>query len=152
MKILIPTSPGGHLKQVVLLAENLKKVLDITFITYYTPLAEKLLEGYKVKFVIEPRIGVKSWPRKFILSLQAALLLLKERSDVIVTAGSDVAVPFCYIGKLLGKKIIFIESWSRVRKPSKSGKLVYPIADLFFVQWEELKFEYPRAIYAGRLM
>lgn len=152
MKMLMPTSPGGHLKQVVLLAEKLKRDFDITFITYYTPLAEKLLKGYKVEFVIEPKIGIKSWPRKFVLAVQAALLLLKERSNVIVTAGSDVAVPFCYIGKLLGKKIIFIESWSRVRKPSKSGKLVYPIANLFFVQWEDLKSEYPRAVYAGRLM
>ncbi|MEK6909902.1 MAG: polysaccharide biosynthesis protein, partial [Candidatus Aenigmatarchaeota archaeon] len=40
----------------------------------------------------------------------------------------------------------------RVRKPSKSGKLVYPIANLFFVQWEDLKSEYPRAVYAGRLL
>lgn len=152
MKMLIPTSPGGHLKQVTLLAEKLKKDFDITFITYYTPLVEKLLKGYRVEFVIEPKIGIKSWPRKFILAMQATLLLLKERSNVIVTTGSDVAVPFCYIGRLMGKKIIFIESWSRVRKPSKSGKLVYPIANLFFVQWEDLKSEYPRAVYAGRVM
>jgi len=152
MKMLIPTSPGGHLKQVALLAEKLKKDFDITFITYYTPLAEKLLKGYKVEFVIEPKIGIKSWPRKLILALQAAFLLLKGKSNVIVTTGSDVAVPFCYIGKLLGRKIIFIESWSRVRKPSKSGKLVYPLADLFFVQWEDLKSEYTRAVYAGRMM
>ncbi len=152
MKILIPTSPGGHLKQVVLMAKKLKENFDITFVTYYTPLSGKLLKGYKVKFVIEPKIGIKSWYRKFVLAMQSFLILLKEWPSTIITAGSDVPVPFCYLGKLLGKKIIFIESWSRVRIPSKSGKLIYPIADLFFVQWENLKSEYPRAIYAGRLM
>lgn len=152
MKILIPTSPGGHLKQTTLLAEKFGEKFDLTFVTYYTPLVEKLLAGRKVKFVIEPGIGLKSLYRKFLLILQAFFILLKENPDAIVTAGSDVPVPFCYIGKLLGKKIVFIESWSRVKTPSKSGKLIYPIADLFFIQWNDLKRTYPKAVYAGRFM
>ena len=55
------------------------------------------------------------------------------------------------IGKLLGKKIIFIESWSRIYKKSSSGKFAYLFANLFFVQWPEMKKQYPKAIYAGRL-
>jgi len=47
--------------------------------------------------------------------------------------------------------VIFIESWARVYSKSDSGKLVYPIADLFFVQWKEMEKVYPHAIYAGRL-
>lgn len=152
MRILIPTSPGGHLKQSLLLAEKLAENSDVKFVSYYTPLVKELLKGYKTSFVIEPGIGFRSLPRKIILTLQALLILLKERPDVIITAGSDVPVPFCYIGKLMRKKIIFVESWSRVKRPSKSGKLIYPISDLFFVQWEDLKKEYPKSIYAGRLM
>lgn len=151
MKILIPTSPGGHFRQSLLLAEKLKSH-DLTFVTYHTPLVKELSKGRKVKFVIEPGIGLKSLPRKFILLIQAFLILLKENPSAIITTGSDVPVPFCYLGKLLRKKIIFIESCSRVRTPSKSGKLIYPLADLFFVQWEDLKKEYQKAIYAGRLM
>ncbi len=148
----MPTSPGGHLKQSILLAEKLKKKFDVVFATYYTPLATNALKGYRFRFVIEPGIGIKGIPRKFILALQALFILFKENPDVIVTPGSDVPVPFCYIAKLLGKKVVYIESWSRVRKPSLSGKMVYPIADLFFIQWEDLKIRYPKAVYAGRLM
>ena len=32
-----------------------------------------------------------------------------------------------------------------------SGKMVYPIADLFIVQWEEMKKLYPKAVYGGAI-
>ena len=53
--------------------------------------------------------------------------------------------------KILGKKSIYIESNAWVYKKSVTGKMVYPIADLFFVQWPEMKEQYENAIYAGRL-
>ncbi len=152
MKILIPTSPGGHLKQSLILAKKLNKRNAIVFATYYTPVARKLLSGFRSRFVTEPGLGLTSLPRKIMLAFQALLMMIKENPDVIITTGSDVPVSFCYIGKLMGKKIIFIESWSRVKTPSKSGKLIYHIADLFFVQWRDLKSSYPKAVYAGRFV
>jgi UDP-N-acetylglucosamine:LPS N-acetylglucosamine transferase len=62
-----------------------------------------------------------------------------------------MAVPFSVLGKLLGKKVIFVEDYSRVSKASTSGKIIYRFSDLFFVQWPELKAVYPKGIYAGRL-
>lgn len=46
-------------------------------------------------------------------------------------------------------KIAFIESIARVHSLSLSGKLLYPIADRFLVQWEELERKYKRAKYVG---
>jgi len=82
---------------------------------------------------------------------QATIALIKDNPHVVITAGPGVGAIFSYIGKLLGKKVIFIESWARVYSKSDSGKLVYPIADLFFVQWKEMEKVYPNAIYAERL-
>ena len=50
-------------------------------------------------------------------------------------------------------RIVYIESIARVSTLSLSGKLLYHlrIADLFLVQWQELKDRFPRAVYAGRL-
>jgi hypothetical protein len=57
----------------------------------------------------------------------------------------------CYWGKMLGKKIIYFETFARVTDKTISGKLVYPIADLFFVQWESMLKIYPKALYKGGL-
>ena len=41
------------------------------------------------------------------------------------------------------------ESIARVKSLSLSGKLLYPIADKFMVQWPDLLSKYPRAKYVG---
>jgi beta-1,4-N-acetylglucosaminyltransferase len=73
---------------------------------------------------------------------------------VIISTGAGVAVPTCFLGKFLFKsKFIFIESFCRIKEPSLSGKLIYPIADLFFVQWKNLlNFYGKKAIYRGSVV
>ena len=83
---------------------------------------------------------------------QAMKVLRRSRPDMILSAGPGIAVPVFYAAKLLCIKTAFIESWSRVHKKSTSGRLIYGIADLFFVQWPEMKRLYPKATYAGRLV
>ena len=55
----------------------------------------------------------------------------------------------CYIGKIFGSKIIFIETFANRNSKTLSGRLVYPIADLFLVQWEEMLKLYPKAKLGG---
>ena len=75
----------------------------------------------------------------------------RKNPDIFISTGAGIAVPFFYIGKLLGKRLIFIESFTRINMPSLTGRLVYPISDLFFIQWDELKKHYPKAIFVGGL-
>jgi beta-1,4-N-acetylglucosaminyltransferase len=49
-------------------------------------------------------------------------------------------------------KIVFVESFARVRSLSLSGKILYYLADRFIVQWPKLKESYPRAEYYGVLV
>ena len=60
-------------------------------------------------------------------------------------------MPFFYIAKLMGKKLIYIEVFARIDKPTLTGKLVYPIVDEFIVQWDEMKKVYPKAINLGSI-
>lgn len=76
-------------------------------------------------------------------------VLKKEKPDLIISSGAAVAVPFFYVGKLFGAKTVYIEVFDRMDKPTLTGKLVYPITDLFVVQWEEMKKVYPKAINLG---
>ena len=51
--------------------------------------------------------------------------------------------------KLFRKKIIYIETFAVSHSKTLSGKLVYPIADVFLVQWSSMLNLYPKAIYKG---
>jgi UDP-N-acetylglucosamine:LPS N-acetylglucosamine transferase len=78
-------------------------------------------------------------------------VLRKEKPDVLISSGAAVAVPFFYLGKLFGAKLIYIEVFDRIDKPTMTGKLVYPIVDKFIVQWEEMKQVYPKAVDLGSI-
>lgn len=78
-------------------------------------------------------------------------VLHKEKPDLIISSGAAVSVPFFYLGKLFGSKLIYIEVFDRIDKPTLSGRLVYPIVDKFIVQWEEQKEVYKKAINLGSI-
>jgi len=87
---------------------------------------------------------------KFIGTFVKSLyILIKEKPDVIISTGALATFPVCLLGKILRKKIIYIESFARVETASLTGKLVYPFADEFIVQWEEMLLIYPKAKYGG---
>ena len=76
-------------------------------------------------------------------------VLKKERPDLIISTGAAVAVPYFYLGKLFKAKTVYVEIFDRIDSPTMTGKLIYPVADKFIVQWEELKKVYPKAINLG---
>lgn len=83
------------------------------------------------------------------LFLKAIFITAKERPDVVITTGALISFPFCVIAKICGKKIIYIETYARITGKSLTGRLIYPFADLFLVQWESLLKYYPKAKYTG---
>ena len=81
--------------------------------------------------------------------LKSLYYFIKIRPSVIVTTGTHTAVPICYIAKLFRSKVIFIETFANSKTKTVAGKLVYPIADTFIVQWESMLELYPKAVFGG---
>jgi UDP-N-acetylglucosamine:LPS N-acetylglucosamine transferase len=80
-------------------------------------------------------------------------ILLREKPKLIISTGSEIAIPAFYLAKLLRIKTVFIESWTRVDRPTGTGKIVYPVSDLFLVQWERLLPKYgKKAKYEGAIL
>ena len=107
--------------------------------------------GRKINYLV---YGTKSkkftYPFKFFYNcLKSLILFIKIRPQYVVTTGTHTAVPMCCLAKLLRKKVIFIETFANSKTKTLSGKIIYPIADLFIVQWEEMLELYPKAIYGG---
>lgn len=151
-RVLIPTSSGGHLTEVFQL-KRLIEATDHLFVTEDLPLAHRLLEGRPCRFV-RPNGRNRDWLfwKNFLTNWFLAIpILLKFRPHAIVTTGSHTAIPFCYLGKLMGCKIIYILSFCRIDSKAAAATAVYPIADQFFVQWEQMRAAYPKSHYVGPL-
>jgi UDP-N-acetylglucosamine:LPS N-acetylglucosamine transferase len=81
-----------------------------------------------------------------------ARIFFQEKPDLVVTTGAEICIPICFLAKLAGKKVVFIESLCRVESLSATGRIVYPIADLFLVQWPRLAAKYRKARYEGKIV
>lgn len=76
----------------------------------------------------------------------------RRRPDVILSTGAALALPFFLIGRLHGCRTVYVESFTRTRGLSLTGRLVYPIAAKFFVQWPEAARHRRRAEHVGDLL
>lgn len=151
-KVLFISSLGGHLTQLLQLAP-LFEVYDYHIVTEKSVITKELQKKHKMSFLV---YGARNYPFRYIFKfsynvLKSFMIFIREKPDVIVTTGAHTAVPMCYIAKLFGKKVIFIESFAKTSTPTISGKLIYPIADLFIVQWKDMLKHYPKAIYGGSI-
>lgn len=119
------------------------------YFTFSGKVAETLRKTDRVRVIPNIlRYNPVSWLIGVVLS---AYIAIAERPDVVITTGAGVVVFFCIFAKLLGAKLIFIESMARVERPTLTARMLYPFADLFFVQWPGLLEYFPKARYMGRL-
>ena len=146
-KIGIISSPGGHLVEALELIDAFKGCNF--FILSYD---EMSIKGFKNLYVI------KNFSKKPIFLIHGILkiirVFLKEKPQFLFSSGAEIAIPSFYIGKLLFRtKLIYLECSAQVFRPSITGRIVYPISDLFLVQWPTLLSKYGRkAKFVGGLI
>lgn len=148
-KIGLVCSHGGHLTEMQQLLDAFRGH-DVFFVTYRCERARELAQTYRV-YELAP-VGANAW--RIWLRLPAAWRILRtERPDVLISTGSEIAVPFFVLAWVSGIRTIFVESWCRVRTPSRTGKALYPLAQVFLVQWPQLLPAYgAKARYEGGLL
>jgi beta-1,4-N-acetylglucosaminyltransferase len=106
-----------------------------------------LLAGEEVYFAHGPtNRNISNLLRNSLLSWR---LVRRLHPAVLVTTGAGVAVPFAWITRLFGGRVIYIESMARIDVPSLSWRLISPVASRVYVQWPELLAAIPRAHYVG---
>ena len=148
LKVCLVASSGGHLTHLYMLKPFWKNK-NRFWVTFDKEDAKSLLENEKVYPCYYPtNRSIKA----LIKNLKVAYKVLKkEKPDLIISSGAAVAVPFFYIGKIMGAKLIYIEVFDRLDKPTMTGRMVYPITDKFIVQWEEQRKVYKKAINLGSI-
>ena len=145
-QICIVSSCGGHLTEV----RALRSVYD-QYDHFYV-LNDKVvlpldMEG-KTYFICHSE---RDW--LFFVNLwEAWRILRKERPRLILSTGAGPVVPFALVGKLFGVQSIFVETFTRVKTPSLTGRIMYRLASYFFFQWSALGRYFPKGVYGGPLV
>lgn len=145
-KVVLVSSAGGHLAELLEIWDAFEGH-EVVHITYRSVMTERLDRAYLFE-----NIGTSPW--KALRSVWPIFhILRREEPDAVVSTGAEIAVVVFYLAKLLRIRTLFIESWTRVTEPTRTGRLVYPICDAFLVQWPDMLPAYgSKARYRGAIL
>jgi len=146
-KIALICSPGGHFVEMLQLLEAFEGY-PVFLINYKEETTSKRKNTYYLANIVKN-------PFVFVAGvIKIVLIFLKERPNILFSTGAEMSIPSFYFGKFLFRtKLIYLECSAQVYHPSLTGRCVYPITDLFLVQWEPLIKRYgPKVKYVGGLI
>ncbi len=136
-RILAIASGGGHWVQLL----RLRPAFEGHRVTYVTvnPAYRSDVGGARFHTVND----ATRW-NKFGLvrmALRLAVILLRERPDVIISTGAAPGFFGIRLGRLLGARTIWLDSIANVEHLSMSGEKIGRHADLWLTQWPHLARE-----------
>ena len=147
VKICFAASSGGHFEQLMMLKPLMEKY-DSFILTERTKYSS--INTGNIYYVNQ--VNRKELTFIFLMiinTLKSLKIFFKEKPDVVICTGVLAMIPMCLIAKIFRKKIIYIESFAKIKSPTATGKLLYKFADKFYVQWESMLEFYPKAKYIG---
>ena len=151
-KVMFISSVGGHLTQLLEL-KNIFSNYDYVLITEKNDVTKDMVNKYNIRFLPYGSRNQK-FLYPFILlwsCIKSLIYFIKYNPDVIITTGANTAAAMCCLGKLFGKKVIYIESYAKRTSPTITGRWIYKLHayTTFVVQWKSMLEFYPNAEYWG---
>lgn len=135
VKYLFVASTRGHLAQLMRLSSGFNPADDSLWVTFRSPQSEDLLAGRRTMFV--PYVRSRDIRGVFRAWRQIRALLARESFDRVVSTGAAVALSALPTARLRGIPTLYVESVSRVRGPSLTGRLIA------FSRTAELQTQHP---------
>jgi len=158
--VLLIYGEGGHkseMKRLLTYVNN--DCVENKYITIYENgdlLDEKnIYDNYEFPTIRDKYSKIKTIVNTFTGFLKIISLLFKIRHKydvkVILSTGPGISILPSYFFKIFNTKLIYIETDCRFTTKSLTGKLLYFIADKFYVPNKSLLELYPKSEYCGRL-
>jgi UDP-N-acetylglucosamine:LPS N-acetylglucosamine transferase len=146
--LLLVCSSGGHLLQLVALREAWQDYSRV-WVSFDKSDVRSLLREERVEFAYGPtNRSLKNLFRNLWLAWR---IVGRVRPRVVLTTGAGVAVPFAWIARLRRARIVYVESLTRIDRPSLSCRMIAPTADRLYVQWPELAATLKSSTYSGNV-
>lgn len=154
--VLLVYGAGGHSAQMNSFANKIVNHIEGKSIISLSDVNVK--PSWSIKHFETVEFRSKYSFREFLFSnsffkIMKSIFLIKKKYtvSVVVSTGPGIALIAAVFFKLLGSKIIHIETWSRFETKSLTGSFMCFVADKFYVQHKSLLKYYPNAIYSGLL-
>ena len=145
-QLLLVSSVGGHLLQLVALRPAWSGFTR-EWVTFDAPDSRTLLAGERVVHAYGPtNRNVINLFRNLFLAVR---VVRRVRPLAVVTTGAGLAVPFALVARLLGCRVVYVETLARIDGPSLSLRLSRPFVSRTYVQWPELERALPQSRFCG---
>jgi UDP-N-acetylglucosamine:LPS N-acetylglucosamine transferase len=151
MKVCLAASAGGHLNQLLQTAAAWRRQ-RVFFVTTGNMPATRLWERCGAKVYEVGGSNRQHLPKVLQVLARCVGTLVQEQPDVVISTGAAHGCLLCLLGKLLGAKVVRVDSIANVERLSRSGRLVPPLANLVMSQWPEVAARYRRVEYHRALM
>ena len=149
LKICLTASAGGHLSELLKVAACWEGY--DTFCVTTTEVVRKKVNDYGNVYVVG-ECNYKHPVRCVRVFIRCVKAVFSERPDVVISAGAAGSCMVCYLAKMFGAKVVWLDSIANIKKLSLSGRLVRPVANLLLTQWPELAKKYKKAEYVGSVI
>jgi len=149
LRICLAASAGGHVSQLLKLAGSWDGYE--TFCVTTTQVVRDKLSGFGEVYVVG-ECNREHPVRVVAVLLRCIRIMFRQKPDVVISTGAAAGCMLCFLGKMIGAKVVWIDSITNVERLSLSGRMVRYIADLFLVQWPELAGRYKRVEFVGTIV
>jgi UDP-N-acetylglucosamine:LPS N-acetylglucosamine transferase len=145
----LAASAGGHTSQLLKLTSSWNGY-ETSYVTTTNVVRDKLKQFGQVYVVGECN---RQHPIRVVtVFFRCIRIIVKERPDVVISTGAAAGCMLCFLGKMLGARVVWVDSITNVERISLSGRMIRSFADLFLVQWPELASKHKNVEYVGELV
>jgi UDP-N-acetylglucosamine:LPS N-acetylglucosamine transferase len=146
--VLLVSSSGGVLLDLLALRPWWQGH-DVTWVAVPAPDTEVALAGQRVHWSGELSAGTKA--AVLPATWRALRLLRRERIDIVVSAGTGVAVGFFLAAKLLRVPSLWLETFNMTGPSGTAARVCSRLSSAVLVQRAALLESRPRAVLIGEL-
>jgi Oligosaccharide biosynthesis protein Alg14 like len=147
-RIVLVSSSGGVLLDLLGL-ESWWHDHDVHWVAVRAPDTVDRLEGHAVTWVTEVKPADVIALGKALV--QAWRVLRRHRPDLMLSAGSGVAVPWFLVGAVLRVPTYWVETFNVIGRPGLAARVCGRLAKSVLVQHQHLLYRRRRAVYVGHL-
>lgn len=151
LKLCLAASGGGHVRQLLDLEPAWSRH-DAFFVTEDTALGHSVAAKHRTHFVSHVAVGQAKLGKPFTMIragirnfVQSARAILKERPDMVISTGAGAVFFAVLWARLLGARVVVIDSFARFDQPSLFARIAAPFAHELVVQSAPLGRAFPRA-------
>jgi UDP-N-acetylglucosamine:LPS N-acetylglucosamine transferase len=149
LRICLAASAGGHTSQLLKLTSSWNGY-ETLYVTTTDVVRDKLKRFGQVYVVGECN---RQHPIDVVkVFFRCIRIIFKEKPDVVISTGAAAGCMLCFLGKMLGARVVWVDSITNVERISLSGRIIRTFADLFLVQWPELAQKHKNVEYVGELV